>query len=92
MSDLDQNKLIDKYERLFAEDGWKEIVAEMQDRRTQLKELLLVDLKTNKRTLCMAQGAAQVYDFIINLESTVEAVKQSQKDAQDLPELDNGDE
>lgn len=87
MPELDQNQLIDKYERLFAEEGWKELVGDLTERQRQLKDRLVVDTSLTEKTLGIAQGQNSVYDFIINLESTIDAVKKSQQEALDLPEV-----
>lgn len=89
MDEIDQNKLIDKYERLFAEEGWRELLADMTERQRQLKDRLVVDTSITDRTLGIAQGQNSVYDFLINLEATIEAVKQAQREAVELPELGN---
>lgn len=89
MSDIDQNRLIDKYERLFAEEGWKELVEDIKERQRQLKERLVVDSAATERTLYIAQGQNSVYEYVINLESTIEAVKKNQQEALELPEVSN---
>lgn len=90
MSDIDQNKLIDKYERLFAEDGWKELVEDLKERQRQLKEILIVDTSATERTLFIAQGQNSVYEYVITLESTIEAVKKNQQESLELPEVSSG--
>lgn len=89
MSDIDQNRLIDKYERLFAEEGWKELVLDFGERQRNLKDILVQDLTATEKTLYISQGQNSVYDFVINLEATVAAIKQNQQEslALDLPEV-----
>lgn len=84
--DMEQSKLIDKYERLFAEEGWKELVSDFKDRMSQLKDLIIVDTSLTEPKLKYLQGQHFVYDYIINLERTVETIKQSQQEL-DLPEV-----
>lgn len=85
---IDQNKLIDKYERLFAEEGWKEVVETMKERQRQLEKTVLVDSSIDLHKIGIAQGQNAVYDFLITLEATIAAVKDANTQALDLPEVD----
>lgn len=82
--DIEQTKLIDKYERLFAEEGWLEFVEDMKSRQTQIKELILNDNTATERTLYHAQGQNFVYSYIISLEELVNNIKKQQ--AEELPD------
>lgn len=77
---MDQlNTLIDQYERLFAEAGWKELVADLKEKRDILKETTVLDRKLTERDLAFNQGVISQYDYIISLENIVDALKQEAK-------------
>jgi hypothetical protein len=72
-------KLIDQYERLFAETGWKELVDDFAERVVNIKSQILADTTMTERQLAYQQGIASVYNYIIGLEGLIDHIKQEKK-------------
>lgn len=84
---LEEAQLIDKYERLFAEEGWKELVEDFKERRRTTAERLLSGSDTFDR-IQFARGQNSVWTYIVELEAIVESAKQNQlPGAEDLPDV-----
>lgn len=88
MSDpvFDQTRLIDMYERLFAEEAWKELIGDVKARKESVKETLVSDSRITEKQLYIAQGQVSVWDYLITLENTIEQVK-AQASEPNLPDL-----
>ena len=71
----DPTKLIDTYEHLFAEPGWKELVEDLNQKREDLKSTLL-DSSMTFEQVQFYRGLAAGYRYITSLESMVEQAKQ----------------
>lgn len=84
---FDQTKLIDMYERLFAESGWKELIEDCSQKREQVKETLVSNSRMTEKELFVAQGQVSVWDYIISLERTIEQVKAQAASEPELPDL-----
>lgn len=78
---LEQSILIDKYERLFAEEGWKELVSDLNEKRGQLASNLL-NSASKIEEVFFQRGLAAGYQYVLGLEGTVERIKQ-----QSLPDV-----
>lgn len=73
---MEHDKLIDIYEHLFAEAGWKEVVEDLVDKKDSIKESLIDGTLSFEKTQFL-RGLAAGYEYIIGLESTIEEVKRS---------------
>lgn len=80
------------YERLFAEQGWKELVEDCREKREQVKETLVSSSKITERELYIAQGQVSIWDYITSLERTVEQVKAQAQAEPSLPDLSDANE
>lgn len=74
MMDMQNAKIIDIYERMFAEEGWKELVGDLKERREHLKNQLITPSATDK-DLYTIKGMCYAYGYIIELESMMETAK-----------------
>lgn len=73
--------LIDKYEILFAQAGWKELVEDLSSKRRTMADSLLASSSTIEQ-VNFTRGLAAGYQYIIGLEGMVERAKE-----QALPDL-----
>lgn len=87
---FDQTKLLDTYDRLFAEAGWKELVEDLKGKRETVKEIAVTSTSLTERQLGIIQGQVSVWDYIISLENLIEQIRANQKE--ELPDLDNADQ
>lgn len=76
-----QAELIDKYERLFAEEGWKELVGDLTEKRTNLANNL-INSASKIEEVFFQRGLAAGYQYVLGLESQVEYIKK-----QSLPDV-----
>lgn len=74
----DQIQLIDIYEHLFAEKGWKELIEDLSQKREDLKSTLL-DSSMPFDQVQFYRGLAAGYRYIIGLETTIEQVKEQNR-------------
>lgn len=72
----EQSHVFDIYERLFAEEGWKELVGDLKDRISSTKDQIFAG-QTNERDLYKAKGIIQAWSYIVNLEQLMESAKRS---------------
>lgn len=86
---FDNSKLLDNYDRLFAEQGWKELVADFKAKREMVKEMAVTSTRLTDRELGIIQGQVSVWDYVITLENLIEQIRENQKD--DLPDLSYAD-
>lgn len=77
----DPTKLIDIYEHLFAEAGWKELIEDLSQKREDLKASLL-DSSMSFDQVQFYRGLAAGYRYIVGLEGMIETVKN-----QSLPDV-----
>lgn len=77
----DPTKLIDIYEHLFAEPGWRELIEDLSQKREDLKSTLL-DSSMTFDNVQFYRGLAAGYRYIIGLEGMIETVKN-----QSLPDV-----
>lgn len=68
-------EIFDTYDKLFAQEGWKDLVADFTQRKIDIAVHLL-NSDSDEKELYKAKGICFVYDYIINLENTMEAAKQ----------------
>jgi hypothetical protein len=68
-------EIFDIYDKLFAQEAWKDLVKDFQQRQIELGTRLLQP-STEEKDMYRAQGQASVYNYIINLENTMETAKQ----------------
>lgn len=72
---LQESQLVDKYERLFAEAGWKELIDDLGQKREAIKDLL-ADTKTPFDQVCYERGRLEGYRYITSLEALVSQFKE----------------
>jgi hypothetical protein len=68
-------EMFNVYDQLFAQEGWKDLVADFTQRKIEMATHLL-NSNAGEIELYRAQGRYQIYDYIINLENTMDAAKQ----------------
>lgn len=84
---IDPTKLVDIYEHLFAEPGWKELVTDLLEKRESIKNAM-VDSSWNYDQIQFYRGLTAGYRYVTELESTVQQAKiQNQSDAEGLPDV-----
>lgn len=82
---IEQSKLVDIYEHLFAEAGWKEIVADLLEKREHIKNAM-ADSTWGYDQIQFYRGLMAGYKYITELEGTVELAKQ-QNQPEGLPDV-----
>lgn len=92
MSTVDPERLMDVYEVLFAQEGWKELVDDLRE-RCEVQKTNLINSVSTERDLYFVKGLVYGYSYIIGLESIMEQAR-LQKLADDhaettLPEVYN---
>ena len=91
MLNPDQARIFNMYEKMFAEPGWRELVEDLSERRDRLGTTLINDLRATERELAIAQGANNVYNYIINLEEILAKAKaqaeEAARETEILPEV-----
>lgn len=83
---LEDSKIFDMYERLFAEQGWRELVEDFKERQARLGPKILNDMKSGEKELAFCQGQNNIYNYIINLEEVLAKAK-LQAAEEPLPEI-----
>lgn len=78
----DHSKLIDQYEILFAQSGWRELVDDLTNKRIQMAQTLL-ESRSDIDQVSFTRGIAAGYQYVIGLE---EFIKQY-KSQQELPDV-----
>lgn len=78
---MDPQKVFDIYDKLFATEGWKDLVADFNQRKVDIA-LHLVNSDSDEKELYKAKGICHVYNYIINLENTMESSKKLMADAE----------
>jgi hypothetical protein len=68
-------EIFDVYDKLFAQEAWKDLVLDFKQRQIELGQRLL-QASVDDKELYRAQGQASIYNYIISLENTMEAAKQ----------------
>jgi hypothetical protein len=79
-------ELIDKYEVLFAQAGWKELVEDLTQKRAAMASALL-DGTSGIDQVNFTRGLAAGYQYMIALEDWVAKAKEQAKD-QELPDVE----
>lgn len=77
----EESHLIDKYEVLFAQDGWKELVNDLSSKRQQMA-LSLMEGRSDIDQVNFTRGLAAGYQYVIGLEEFIRQYKHQQ----DLPD------
>lgn len=85
---LEESQLIDKYEVLFAQAGWKELVEDLAQKRVSMAQGLLEGADPDIYKVGVTRGLAAGYQYIIGLENHISAWKSANNE--DLPDVDNG--
>lgn len=70
----EQQKYIDEMEFLFGQQGWKNLVEDIQIRQKQERDNLL-SAKTTAHDVTVAFGRNEVYQYLLSLEPTLQEVK-----------------
>ena len=78
---MNQDKLVEMYEHLFAQPGWKELVDDLKQKQDSLRNSLL-EGSAGFDQIQFCRGLAAGYRYITTLESLVEQAKH-----QELPEV-----
>jgi hypothetical protein len=85
-----QARTFDLYERLFAEEGWKELVEDFKERQLRLANHLISDARATDKDMYQAQGMNNVYTYVITLEAIMETAKRQALEREDyLPDVIN---
>jgi hypothetical protein len=71
---MDPQQIFDMYDRLFAEPAWKDMVEDFKQRVLDSSRALLSHSATEAE-MHRTQGGANVYNYIITLEDTMDAAK-----------------
>lgn len=82
---MNQSELIDAYERLFAEKGWKELIGDLNEKREHIKDVI-ADSKTGFDEVQFNRGRLDAFRYITGLESLVEHIKVQNS----LPQVTDG--
>lgn len=77
--------LIDKYEHLFAEPGWKELISDLIEKQSSLKSAI-IESSMGFDQIQFYRGLIAGYKYIAMLEATVEQAK-NQQTIEDLPDV-----
>lgn len=83
LSKTEQMQLLDKYDRLFAEAGWKELVEDFREKKEHAKNNLIYGTSGEKE-LNVVKGQTSVWDYVIGLEATLGRIKE---DLTSLPDV-----
>lgn len=75
---IDETKLIDKYEVLFAQDGWKELVNDLSSKRLQMAQGLM-EARSDIDQVNFTRGLGAGYQYIIGLEEFIRQYKVQQE-------------
>lgn len=78
---MDAVKLIDIYEHMFAEPGWKELIEDLNEKKESIKTAIS-ESNMNFDQVQFYRGLMAGYKYIICLEGTIEQAKE-----QALPEV-----
>ena len=70
-------KLIDQYEILFAQEGWKELVSDLSSKRLQMAQSLM-EGRSDIDQVNFTRGLAAGYQYIIGLEEFINQYKAQQ--------------
>lgn len=81
----EESKLIDQYEVLFAQSGWKELVSDLSSKRLQMAQSLM-EGRSDIDQVNFTRGLAAGYQYIIGLEEFITKYKQESN----LPEVGDG--
>lgn len=81
----EESKLIDQYEVLFSQSGWKELVSDLSSKRLQMAQNL-VDSRSDQDQVNFTRGVAAGYQYVIGLEEYIRAYKENTN----LPDVDYG--
>lgn len=82
---MEPSKLIDIYEHLFAEPGWKELVDDLNEKRENIKNAM-AESNWNFDQIQFYRGLMSGYKYITGLEALVD---QAKRDQQGLPDVDS---
>ena len=77
---MEQAKLIDIYEHLFAEPGWKELIEDLNQKRESIKDAM-AEGNWNFDQVQFYRGLIAGYKYVCSLEGMIETAKN-----QSLPE------
>lgn len=72
----EQSKVFDAYDRMFATDGWRELVSEIKQNQDALKHIILAPEST-RDTLWFCKGRNDVYKFLLGLQSLMEQARKA---------------
>ena len=81
-------KVVDMYERLFAEEGWKDLIKDLSERIETYKNTLILN-PSGERDLYYVKGFIAACRYIIELENMMETAKNEGllEATQELPDL-----
>lgn len=75
---VEESKLIDTYEILFAQTGWKELVNDLSSKRLQMAQGLM-EARSDIDQVNFTRGLAAGYQYIIGLEEFIRQYKHQQE-------------
>lgn len=75
--DIENAKIIDMYERLFAERGWKELIEDLTERIKAAKDNLVNHPTSSEKDLYFVKGMTSAFRYIIELENMVDTAKKN---------------
>lgn len=78
--------LIDRYEILFAQAGWKELVEDLSSKRRSMADSLL-NSSSSIEQVNFTRGLAAGYQYILGLEGLISQAKEQAAEATALPDL-----
>lgn len=80
----EESKLIDQYEVLFAQSGWKELVNDLSNKRLQMAQSLM-EARSDISEVSFTRGIAAGYQYVIGLENFISQYKAQQSETE-LPD------
>jgi hypothetical protein len=88
MNDLQNAKILDMYDRLFAEEGWKELMKDLTERNDMYMRQLIHN-PSGEKDLYYVKGYIAANQYLTTLESSLETAKQAGmlEPSESLPEV-----
>jgi len=70
IQEIENARILDKYERLFAEEAWKDLVEDIKERCENYKQSLVMN-PSGERDLYFVKGYVSAMGYIIELENMI---------------------
>lgn len=77
--DQEQTKVFDAYDRMFATDGWKLLLEEVEQNQKALTQIVLAPEST-RDVLWFCKGRNDVYKFLLGLQSLIDHARKASEE------------